>query len=948
MVMIKRILNSFVFWGAWILIPFIMEVVPAIGSFILLIRRRFRKYPKAAGNFYPEISIIVPVYNSEDTLYNCIRSISESTYPSNKINVFLVNNQGQDDSFGQFARCQNEFPELRMQWLNAKQGKSRALNLALYNSDGKYIINIDSDGMLEPHALCNLVDRFEARTDLNCMTGSILTNPEDIKKYRSFWGRLLRKLEFMEYAQAFLAGRSYASETNSVYTLSGAFSAFRKSTILKSRLYNTDTICEDTQLTFQMRQIFGERVEVCENALFLVDPIEDFNKLYTQRQRWQRGSLEVAKLFMDKDFRLSSIFKNVNVKTLLYDHTFAFPRMIWYLAMLFLLFMHYSGKVLVISTAIIFAMYIVIGYFYFFTVKYYLKAAPDLRKFYVKNWPGIIILPFFNLVVFFIRLAGIINSIGTDSAWRTRSLSDEKSDFVKIIKTDVEKYNNLYDKIRRIVNNDNEEDSVTLKKSGLWYVLAGIILTVSTLLFATVLWVSGTYKVNINDILATFAGDIHGTGSDVIKAVIKGCVLPGIIVLILFISIYIINKLIFKNERFQKLINVIVYTLCVVLPVISVLLLNSSYNVFAYYQSKQEQSKIYEEYYVDPSEVSIVSNDKPKNLILIYLESMEVSYADVDNGGFQDINYMPNLTNLAYNNISFSNNDKLGGFHTLGGFGYTISSIFSTFSGIPYKVTFEEGGTYDDVVCLGDVLKSNGYNQIFMCGSESQFAKRADFFYAHGYDKVFDVFSAREEGYIPQDYYEWWGFEDRKLFDIAKDKLTDLSYEEEPFNLTLLTVDTHPIGGYICPLCKDTYPVKTANVVACTDSLVMDFVFWCQQQDFYKDTVIVMVADHPRMDTFLVDNLNYYDRTAYNCFINADESAYNSNTKYQFREYTFFDMYPTLLASLGFEIEGNKLGLGVNLFSEEKTLAEKKSITWLETECNKESDYYNMRFISGF
>ena len=44
-----------------------------------------------------------------------------------------------------------------MQWMNAKQGKSRALNMALFNSEGKYIINIDSDGILEKSALKNLV-----------------------------------------------------------------------------------------------------------------------------------------------------------------------------------------------------------------------------------------------------------------------------------------------------------------------------------------------------------------------------------------------------------------------------------------------------------------------------------------------------------------------------------------------------------------------------------------------------------------------------------------------------------------------------------------------------------------------------------------------------------------------------------------------------------------------
>ena len=223
--MVKIILNSFLFWGGWIIIPFIMEIVPALGSVFLLIRRNLRhKIHKKELEVYPEITLIIPVYNSADTLYGCIRSINDSTYPNDRIRIFLVNNKGKDNSFDIYAQCQQEFPELLMQWMNSEQGKSRALNLALYNSDGKYIINLDSDGMLEKNALVNMITRFENDTAINCMTGSILTVPEQIKKYKAGPSRLLRELEFMEYAQAFLAGRSYASELNSVYTLSGAFS----------------------------------------------------------------------------------------------------------------------------------------------------------------------------------------------------------------------------------------------------------------------------------------------------------------------------------------------------------------------------------------------------------------------------------------------------------------------------------------------------------------------------------------------------------------------------------------------------------------------------------------------------------------------------------------------------------------------------------------------------
>ena len=331
---LNRFANSFLFWAAWIIIPVIMEIIPSLGSVVILIKKTLFPVKYETPILQPEISLIIPVYNSQETLEECIRSISESDYPNSRIRIFLVNNQGQDDSFHVFTKCQKQFPDLMMQWLNAKQGKSKALNLALFNSDGKYIIHIDSDGLLEKSALTNMVNKFEGDSSIECMTGVILTDPAQVQAYPFGPKRLLRKMEFMEYAQAFLAGRNYASEMNAIYTLSGAFSAFRKSAVLKSQLYSTDTICEDTQITFQMKYLQKKKVSICENAIFFVDPIEDLNKLYTQRQRWQRGSLEVSALFLKKELKAYKMFRNENVRTLMYDHTFAFPRMIWYLALI--------------------------------------------------------------------------------------------------------------------------------------------------------------------------------------------------------------------------------------------------------------------------------------------------------------------------------------------------------------------------------------------------------------------------------------------------------------------------------------------------------------------------------------------------------------------------------------------------------------------------------------
>ena len=71
-------------------------------------------------------------------------------------------------------------------------------------------------------------------------------------------------------------------------------------------------------------------------------------------------------------------------------------------------------------------------------------------------------------------------------------------------------------------------------------------------------------------------------------------------------------------------------------------------------------SNIYEKYYVDPSSVNYTFPETKRSLIYIFMESMESSYADKAEGGTMDVNYIPNLTKLAKENVQFSDKaDKI-------------------------------------------------------------------------------------------------------------------------------------------------------------------------------------------------------------------------------------------------------------------------------------------------
>lgn len=79
----------------------------------------------------------------------------------------------------------------------------------------------------------------------------------------------------------------------------------------------------------------------------------------------------------------------------------------------------------------------------------------------------------------------------------------------------------------------------------------------------------------------------------------------------------------------------------------SIIYVQSSYDIIGYLTNKNQETSLYAQYYVDPRSVEISDDGQHKNLIFIYLESMENAYADLDSGGKQEVNYMPNLTKLA-------------------------------------------------------------------------------------------------------------------------------------------------------------------------------------------------------------------------------------------------------------------------------------------------------------
>ena len=436
---------------------------------------------------------------------------------------------------------------------------------------------------------------------------------------------------------------------------------------------------------------------------------------------------------------------------------------------------------------------------------------------------------------------------------------------------------------------------------------------------------------------------LEGTNTDMIKDYCNECAVPVILILGCILFAIAANR---KHTGILKKIAIVCSAGAVAVTGITVGVTWNGLDVSNYMKGQSTYSTFIDDNYVDPSSVNITFPEQKRNLIYIFLESMEMTYADKENGGAFKQNVIPELTQLAQENEDFSGkSNKLNGGYSMPGTTWTMGAMFGQTSGLPLNTSIDANGMdtqdsfFPGITTLGDILQNEGYSQTLLIGSEATFGGRKLYFTDHGQYDIMDYDYAHDNGLIPEDYKVWWGYEDEKLFGFAKEKLLELSQQDNPFNLTMLTVDTHFEDGYVCDICPDTFgDNQYANVMACSSRQVKEFVDWVQQQDFAADTTIVISGDHPTMDSDFCEDVDKdYERRVYTTYINAGAEK-QTNEK---RNYTTFDNFPTTLAAMGVEIEGDRLGLGTNLYSTQQTLTERFGIEKEEKELKRKSKLLN-------
>ncbi|MCU4580435.1 poly-beta-1,6 N-acetyl-D-glucosamine synthase [Acinetobacter gyllenbergii] len=274
--------------------PLLMAWTWMVGGLWFYFKREYKQ------NQLPEISeqgcsIIIPCFNEQAQVRETLRFALQTQYP--KFEVIAVNDGSSDDTAKILDELALEHPDLRVVHLAENQGKAFALRSGMMVSQYEYLICIDGDALLHPHAAIWMMHQLTAFNQVGAVTG----NPRILNR-----SSILGKLQVGEFSSIIGLIKRAQRTYGRIFTVSGVIAGFRKTALMQVGLWSEDKITEDIDISWKL-QLAEWDIHYVPNALCYIYMPETFKGLWKQRLRWAQGGVEVIKTYFPKLFKISAL-----------------------------------------------------------------------------------------------------------------------------------------------------------------------------------------------------------------------------------------------------------------------------------------------------------------------------------------------------------------------------------------------------------------------------------------------------------------------------------------------------------------------------------------------------------------------------------------------------------------------------------------------------------------
>lgn len=228
------------------------------------------------------------------------------------------------------------------------------------------------------------------------------------------------------------------------------------------------------------------------------------------------------------------------------------------------------------------------------------------------------------------------------------------------------------------------------------------------------------------------------------------------------------------------------------------------------------------------------NKNQNKNLVIFIQESMGAQFAKAVGG---ESGITPHFNQLANNGLLFTDAYS-NGTRSIRGLAGLVAGNFS----IPGKGVLKRNKSQQDFFTMASLLKSYQYETVFLYGGESRFDNMKSWFSGNGFERIIE-----QSDFTNPEYVGSWGVSDEDLIIRANQEFKTYHNNNQKFAAVMFSTSNH--APFDFPEDKidliEGVAVKSAkNAIKYADYAIGQFIKLAQQEDYYKDTIFVIAADH--------------------------------------------------------------------------------------------------------
>ena len=231
----------------------------------------------------PILDILVAARDEENVIARLVERLFNLDYPSNKLNIYIIDDGSSDKTPLILDRLSKEFDKLKIisRSPNAGGGKSGALNYALQFTYGEWLLVLDADAQLKKDTLIRLFGFVQDGS-----WSSVQLRKSVINVSNNF----LTSCQAMEMAMdaIFQFGRLSVA---GVSELRGNGQLIKKDILLECGSFNEETVTDDLDLSLRLL-LSKYRIGILWDPPVMEEAVESITALFAQRQRWAEGGLQ--------------------------------------------------------------------------------------------------------------------------------------------------------------------------------------------------------------------------------------------------------------------------------------------------------------------------------------------------------------------------------------------------------------------------------------------------------------------------------------------------------------------------------------------------------------------------------------------------------------------------------------------------------------------------------